>query len=57
MGAPMTSVRQTFRTAPPELLSLDTWIMPALDDLDVDQKQRFHTLVKAIRHYVDGGNL
>lgn len=53
----MASVRQTLRTAPPEHLALDTWEMPALDDLDVEQKQRFHALTKAIWHYVGGGNL
>lgn len=31
--------------------------MPSLDDLDADQKQRFHALTKAIWHYVRGGNL
>ena len=53
----MASVRQTLRTAPPEHLALDAWEMPALDDLDAEQKQRFHALTKAIWHYVDGGNL
>lgn len=53
----MASVRQTLRTAPPEHLALNAWEMPALDDLDVEQKQRFHALTKAIQHYVGGGNL
>jgi len=53
----MASVRHTLRTAPPEHLALDAWEMPALDDLDAEQKQRFHALTKAILPYADGGNL
>src|SRR3546814_879396 len=51
------SVRQTLRNTPPEYLLLDTWTMPALDDLDADQKRQFHVLNNAISYYVGGGNI
>lgn len=51
----MTNTRLTLRTTPPERLVLDTWQMPALDDLNDEQKKHFHALTKAIWHYVDGG--
>ncbi len=53
----MANVRNTLRTVPADRLALDTWEMPALDDLEVEQKQHFHVLAKAIWHYVGGGTL
>ena len=53
----MANVRNTLRTVPADRLALDTWEMPALDDLEVEQKQHFHVLTNAIWHYVGGGTL
>lgn len=51
----MNSARQTRQTAPAEHLNFEKWEFPDLDGLNVDQKQRFHSLVEAVRHYISGG--
>lgn len=53
----MADVRQTLRTTPPEHVLLETWTMPALDDLDAGQKNRFHMLRECIKYYVAGGKI
>ncbi|CAN7302944.1 hypothetical protein LJR143_001406 [Pseudoxanthomonas sp. LjRoot143] len=49
--------RLTLKTTPPERLVLASWAMPSLEGLDAAQKERFHSLQKAITDYVGGARI